>query len=40
MGRVGNKIGLSTHEITDADYVWKPKLDKDGNILIDKKTNQ
>ena len=23
-GRIGDKFGLKTHEITDTDYVWKP----------------
>ena len=35
MGRLINPI-IKTHEITDADYVWKPKLDKDGKPIINK----
>lgn len=40
MGKIGGKLGLTTHEITDADYEFVPKKDKEGNVLIDKKTNQ
>lgn len=36
LGRGANGLGLKTHEITDADYVWKPKLDKDGKPIINK----
>lgn len=36
LGKIGNGFGLTTHEITDADYVWKPKLDKDGKPIINK----
>lgn len=33
-------MGLTTHEITDQDYVWNPKKDKAGNVIIDPKTKQ
>ena len=36
MGKLNKGFGLTTHEITDADYIWKPKLDKDGKPIINK----
>lgn len=28
LGGIGSKVGLTTHQISDADYVWNPKKDK------------
>lgn len=37
LGRLAKPFGLTAvHEITDADYVFKPKLDKDGKPIINK----
>ena len=40
LSRVGEKFGLTTHIITDKDYVFKPKLDKDGKEIINQKTGE
>lgn len=38
LGGLGGKLGLTTHKIENEDYVWNPKLDKSGKVMIDPKT--
>ncbi len=38
MSKIGNKAGLTTHHISEQDFVFNEKKDKDGNVMIDPKT--